>query len=117
MIQQEIAKQNVRPPSVTKPRIDTTGKVVLELEPPGTPRTGKCVGERTIAAHVIKDNYRTVRDADPYNLLLLDSSNNTQGLTKQFCQNYSKTRILWLDVIWQRSSSIPLESFKNFELK
>ena len=55
---------------------------------------GVFIGERTIAAHVVKDNYRTSRD-------YLHSS----GITVKDGKKFSKHRNLWLEVVWQRSTT------------
>ena len=64
---------------------------------------GAYIGERTIAAHVIKDNYRTARDGL-----------TAKGLTPRDHKKFGKHRYVWLEVIWQRASS---EACKPFELK
>jgi hypothetical protein len=64
------------------------------------PSSGNYIGERTIAAHVIKDNFKTTRVA-------LQTKELTPSL-------FNKTRRLWLEVIWQRASN---ENCKPFELK
>lgn len=60
---------------------------------------GIYIGERSIAAHVVRDNYRTARDA----------ANGNLGDKK-----FSKSRRLWLEVVWQKASS---EACKPYELK
>jgi hypothetical protein len=64
---------------------------------------GAFVGERTIAAYVSKDNYRTIRD-------ILSE----QGVQPQDSKRVGKLRKLWLEVVWQRSSS---EACKPFEVR
>ena len=115
---------------------------------------GVCIGERTIAAHVVKDNYRTIRDLSPSLLLFLNSptpsdlisdtgsthkppttnnnydttaqpaSNTTSfttsstALTRTDCQQYAKSRILWLEVIWSKTQvSTQVENLSAFDLK
>ena len=60
---------------------------------------GELIGERTVAAHVIRDNYRTARD-----------SYGDGFITKKF----SKVRRFWLEVVWQSPSS---EACKPYELR
>ena len=103
---------------------------------PGLPYArGTFIGERTIAAHVIRDNYRTCRDqaltalvggvhekiltsASPnFNENLLNSSNNNHNI-KQIVNlkdsgKLGQLRRLWLEVIWQTSS----ESCRAYDLK
>ena len=64
---------------------------------------GAYIGERTIAAHVIKDNYRTARDGM-----------TAKGLTPRDHKKFGRHRYMWLEVIWQRASS---DACKPFELK
>jgi Ca2+-binding EF-hand superfamily protein len=76
---------------------------------------GELLGERIIAAHVVKDNYRSLRDAVPYH--------NTDGrppgmrpvkYTRRDCKKASKDRTLWLEVVWQKATT---EACKPYELK
>lgn len=60
---------------------------------------GVYIGERTIAAHVIRDNYRTCRDASGGSVA--DKA-------------FSRTRRLWLEVVWQRASD---DACKPYELR
>jgi len=64
---------------------------------------GAFLGERTIAATVVKDNYRTARDGLA-----------AQGITPRDSRRFGKERKLWLQVVWQRASS---EACKPYELK
>ena len=63
---------------------------------------GTFIGERTMACNVVKDNYRTSRDA-------LAAS----GLTPTD-KRFGKSRKLWLEVVWQRGSS---DACKPYELR
>ena len=69
-----------------------------------TAEHGEFVGERTIAAFVCKDNYRTLRDKG---IFIGESGRSMDASTKRL-------RTLWLEVVWQRGSS---EACKPFELK
>jgi hypothetical protein len=69
----------------------------------GAAPLGTYVGERTLAAQVIKDNYRTLRDQ-------FAGTDTTPRDSKKF----GKKRNLWLEVVWQRSSS---EACRPYELK
>jgi len=64
---------------------------------------GAYIGDRTIAAIVVKDNYRTGRDAIA-----------AKNLVPRNHKKFGKHRHVWLEVIWQRASS---EACKPFELK
>ena len=64
---------------------------------------GTFIGERTIACNVVKDNYRTSRDA-------LAASGITPADTKRF----GKSRKLWLEIVWQRASN---DACKPYELR
>lgn len=62
------------------------------------------IGERTFAAIVTKDNYRTSRD-------VLES----RGITLQSnYKEFASYRKLWLEIVWQKSSN---EAAKQYELK
>ena len=65
--------------------------------------TGAFIGERTIAAYVVKDNYRSSRDEV-----------EALGTTPRDVRRFGKYRRLWLEVVWQRSSN---EACKRYELK
>lgn len=67
---------------------------------------GAFLGERTIAALVTKDNYRSSRDA----MIARNVAPGTGGGNKAF----AGMRRLWLEVVWQRSSS---EEVRRFEAK
>lgn len=64
---------------------------------------GTFIGERTMACNVVKDNYRTSRDA------LTEA-----GVTPSDSKRFGKARKLWMEVVWQRSSS---DACKAYELK
>ena len=61
------------------------------------------IGERTIAAYVTKDNYKSSRNE----IELL-------GITPKDIRKFGKYRRLWLEVVWQKSSN---EACKKYELK
>lgn len=60
---------------------------------------GELIGERTIAAHVVRDNYRTARDTVGEALMR---------------KRFGKIRRLWLEVVWQSPSN---EACKPYELR
>ena len=64
---------------------------------------GAYIGDRTIAAVVVKDNYRTGRDGI-----------SAKGLVPSNHKKFGRHRFLWLEVLWQRAST---EACKPFELK
>ena len=64
---------------------------------------GTFIGERTVACNVVKDNYRTSRDA-------LAAS----GVTPADSKRFGRSRKLWLEVVWQRASS---DACKPYELR
>lgn len=64
---------------------------------------GEFLGERTIAAYVTKDNYRTTRDLVAQ-----------QGLSPKDGKKFGRTRKLWLQVIWQKASN---DQCKAYEVK
>ena len=68
-----------------------------------TPSRGEYLGERTIAAYVSRDNYRTIRDA-------LTSA----GIEPKNHKKFGTHRKLWLEVVWQRTSD---EACKPYDLK
>jgi Ca2+-binding EF-hand superfamily protein len=87
-------------------RSSSSAMSVASLLSEGKPESlGTFLGERTIAAHVVKDNYRTVRDLIPSSTTL-----SPDDLSMQV----SKHRRLWLEVVWQRSKSA---ACKPYELK
>ena len=67
---------------------------------------GEYVGERTIAAYVCRDNYRTLRDKVP-------SMIAGGGSSQQMDPSVKKQRTLWLEVVWQKASN---DACKPFEL-
>ena len=70
-----------------------------EEEDGATLTAGVFLGERTIACHVVRDNYRSAREASAAPLT-----------PKQF----GRARRLWLEVVWHRASS---EACKPYELR
>jgi hypothetical protein len=75
----------------------------LPAEGSGLLPPGAYIGDRTIAAIVVKDNYRTGRD-----------SIASKGLVPSNHKKFGRHRSLWLEVLWQRSST---DACKPFELK
>jgi Ca2+-binding EF-hand superfamily protein len=69
-----------------------------QLLPPGA-----YIGDRTIAAHVVKDNYRTGRDGIA-----------AKGFVPRNYKKFGRNRHIWLEVIWQQATT---EACKPFELK
>lgn len=65
---------------------------------------GIFIGERTIAAHVIKDNYRTTRDSIPTLPCTYLKGKKT----------LASSRTLWLEVIWQKSTN---DACKPYDIK
>ena len=65
--------------------------------------SGIFIGERTIAAYVVKDNYRSCRD-EVQNL----------NISPRDLRRFGKYRRLWLELVWQKSSN---EACKRYELK
>jgi hypothetical protein len=68
-----------------------------------TPSRGEYLGERTIAAYVARDNYRTIRDA----LVSV-------GVEPRNHKQFGVHRKLWLEVVWQRTAD---EACKPYDLK
>lgn len=68
-----------------------------------TPSRGEYLGERTIAAYVARDNYRTIRDAL-----------TTAGVEPRNHKKFGPHRKLWLEVVWQRTAD---EACKPYDLK
>lgn len=68
-----------------------------------TPSRGEYLGERTIAAYVSRDNYRTIRDAL-----------STTGVEPRNHKKFGPHRKLWLEVVWQRTAD---EACKPYDLK
>lgn len=64
---------------------------------------GTFIGERTIAAYVVKDNYRSCRD-----------ELNSLNIVPKDLRRFGKYRRLWLELVWQKSSN---EACKRYELK
>jgi len=62
---------------------------------------GVYVGERTVAAHVVRDNFRSVREI---------STSSNVGTHK-----FNQSRLLGLEVIWQRTT--PKETSTKHDLK
>jgi hypothetical protein len=62
------------------------------------PPPGSYIGERTIAAHVVRDNYRTYRDST--------------GSNKVDVIKFINSRRLWLEVIWEKSSTEACKAYK-----
>ena len=71
---------------------------------------GAYLGERTIAAVVVRDNFRTAREVLASAARPLMSSNVTKADTAKI----GKVRVLWLEVVWQRAST---EACRPYELK
>lgn len=68
-----------------------------------TATRGTYIGERTIAAFVSKDNYRTIRDYC-----------ETNQISPQDAKKFGKIRQFWLEVMWQKSSN---DQSKKYEVK
>ena len=68
-----------------------------------TPAVGVFIGERNIAAYVVKDNYRSSRDE----ILAL-------GTSPRDSRRFRKYRRLWLEIVWQKISN---EACRKYELK
>jgi hypothetical protein len=68
-----------------------------------TPSRGEYLGERTIAAYVARDNYRTIRDAL-----------TAAGIEPRHHKKFGAHRKLWLEVVWQRTAD---EACKPYDLK
>jgi hypothetical protein len=64
------------------------------------PEAGAFIGERVLAAHVVKDNFKSTR-------VELGVKDLQPG-------RFSKTRRLWLEVVWQKASN---DACKPYELK
>jgi hypothetical protein len=75
-------------------RMDMSVTSVTGSQPP----PGSYIGERTIAAHVVRDNYRTYRDST--------------GSNKVDVLKFINSRRLWLEVIWEKSSSEACKAYK-----
>ena len=68
-----------------------------------TAAPGAFLGERTIAAYVARDNYRTIRH-----------SLAQGGVEPRHTKKFGVHRRLWLEVVWQRSSN---DACKPYDLK
>lgn len=75
-------------------RMDMSVTTVTGEEP--TP--GAFIGERTIACHVVRDNYRTYRESM--------GSNAVDPI------RFSRSRRLWLEVIWEQASTNACRQYK-----
>lgn len=62
------------------------------------PAPGSFIGERTIACHVVRDNYRSYRE----------STGSSRVDPMRFC----RSRRLWLEVIWEQSSTPACKQYK-----
>lgn len=62
------------------------------------PAPGAFIGERTIACHVVRDNYRTYREAT--------------GSSRIDAMRFCRSRRLWLEVIWEQSSTPACKQYK-----
>ncbi len=69
------------------------------------PTPGSFIGERTIAAYVVRDNYRSSRDE----IARLGLSAHPRDAAK-----FGKHRHVWLEVIWCKGSN---EAARGYELK
>ena len=90
----------------TNPRLNlsaTDRSLMSVSSSSSTPAVGVFIGERTIAAYVVKDNYRSSRDE----ILAL-------GTSPRDVRRFGKYRRLWLEVVWQKSSN---EACRRYELK
>jgi hypothetical protein len=68
-----------------------------------TAAAGACIGERTIAAFVSKDNFRSTRD-------ILQQ----KKISPRDQREFGALRKLWLEVVWQKCST---EAARKYELK
>jgi hypothetical protein len=69
---------------------------------------GNYLGERSIAAIVLRDNYRTVRDRFLCFAALDESktsSNQVHTVSENQVKQWQRKRLLWLEVLWQQRSS------------
>jgi hypothetical protein len=64
------------------------------------PDPGSFLGERTLAAHVVKDNYKHCRISS--------------GKKDYKSDKFGKVRVLWLEIIWQKANN---EKCKPYNLK
>mmetsp|Transcript_28821 Transcript_28821/g.48622 ORF Transcript_28821/g.48622 Transcript_28821/m.48622 type:complete len:1741 (+) Transcript_28821:136-5358(+) len=65
-----------------------------------TPDPGSFIGERTLAAHVVKDNFKHCRISS--------------GKKDYKSEKFAKVRKLWLEIIWQKANN---EKCKPYNLK
>ena len=65
-----------------------------------TPDLGRYLGERTLAAHVVKDNFKHCRIS--------------AGKKNYSAEKFGRVRKLWLEVIWQKTNN---EKCKPYNLK
>lgn len=75
------------------------------------------LGERTIAAMVLRDNYRVLRDKFSIKgerKSSFDSKSMTEVADNLDMKKFRAQRRLWLEVIWQQAST---DACKPFELK
>ena len=86
--------------SSTQPRKSTAGIGANHFSP--IPGMGQFAGERTFAAHVVWDNFRSVREDQP---------DGSKPLTKK---SFGKVRRCWLEIIWSRGSN---NSVRKHELQ
>jgi Ca2+-binding EF-hand superfamily protein len=147
-ISEQISQQSIKLKSFRKKNLNNgnreLGKTIqdsISLAEPASITNGVCIGERVITAHVIKDNYRTIREYAPTKFMLQNSdidqtqqdieskikasedictksiSKLSNSISKQDCQKVSYNRNLWLEIIWQKTNTTaPIESLKAFEL-
>jgi hypothetical protein len=84
-------------------RMDMSVTSVQSIGSNANPARGAFIGERTIAAYVVRDNYRSSRDEIA-----------AAGTSPKDVRRFGKYRRLWLEVMWQKSSN---EACKRYELK
>lgn len=90
----------------TTPRLNmsaTDRSLMSVTSSSSSPAVGVFIGERTIAAYVVKDNYRSSRDEI-----------QALGTSPRDVRRFGKYRRLWLEVVWQKSSN---EACRRYELK
>ena len=88
----------------TKMKQDLNASIASLLQGEDAAVNGVFIGERTIAAHVIKDNYRTTRDTIPTLPCTYLKGKKT----------LASSRTLWLEVIWQKSTN---DACKPYDVK
>ena len=89
--------------STLRLNMSTTSQSVQSIGGHSTHPAGVFIGERTIAAYVIKDNYRSSRDEI-----------ESLGTSPKDIRKFGKYRRLWLEIVWTKSST---EACKQYELK